>query len=466
MSSTGNMTLTSAGFSLAASADATIESTANLILSATTEVKVDSAGSVKIGTDGTTSLIIGSETCATTIGGDLIVNGKSTFIEKESLAVDDNLIVLNTVPSGTNIDAGILIQESPNDIVANGTPAASYTSGEQEAANTNQLKLSNTDVTSEVGKIIKITQGLYAGISLMIKEISGSVATFTTNWPEFTLEGDINTAEVNSGGFFGVLVIVGSDLDGSIFSEGCSILVVDTDGNEHLLKVISIVIGYNNIAMHVEPSSVFTIDVTKDIKVVSPGNSLSYEVYNNFMAAMYWDVQDQAMTFASVTADPGYGSITPGDLLNIKVKGAIVENFSIDGTDPAVYDSVNDKFESGALILKGGLGTTSNIVAIADTSVVDAPVLQLNQTSTDNTAKSVVSLSQGYTQGAFLEFTGSSSTENGVTVPGYSFLGVDNEEVTATLGGYVRVKINDLNTGDGNLGNDYYYIPIFRAESN
>ena len=436
---------------------------------------IDSTGAINIGTSTASSVVIGSSGKTTTVAGDLSVNGTVKTINRTQIEIGENLLTLNAASGGstTDIDGGLLIQSAPADIVLNSPPIGGEFSSSGAGQKPNQFGLASGsgDIITDANNIVNITTGLFTGQALRVKSVdfSNYIVTLDNNWTPVSLPG-AESATVNGGG---TITITGENMQPGSLTQG-SIISLLFGGKPELFYVnatptTDTAIEITFLYVYVGDSTVIpTGDSTSiTIPVLKPGANISYNVYNNFYAGMIWNAGTQKFNFASTQLDPGYGSVVQMALLDIVAKNALFDSLSFTGTTPATYNTNDQKIENTSLTLAGGLGTTSNILAHTDGSFtgINAPVVDLTQSSTNSSANSVLSLSQNYTAGAFMTLVGSSNTTSGsLTAPGYSIvsdLNSSNTNINGAIAGYVRISVTDNNTGLGALTDGFYYLPIY-----
>jgi hypothetical protein len=126
-----------------------------------------------------------------TISGDLIVNGSTTIVESNNVAIGDNILVLNSGPSGSH-DSGLLIQryQNANDTgtgdVVNDSPVYTDTLGSQIGLSSSQIKFSNNTSTTDnyyQNWWIKIITGFSTNQTRQITSYNGTSHIATLNSP-------------------------------------------------------------------------------------------------------------------------------------------------------------------------------------------------------------------------------------------------------------------------------------------
>lgn len=127
------------------------------------------------------------------IVGNLTVRGETTTVDTNNVSVKDNILILNSGPSGTN-DSGFVInryQQDNNigsgDIVSDVNPPETYTLPDQTGMNTSQLKLTiNANAINDyyVGWWIKISSGFSNNQVRRITSYNGTtkIATISSPW--------------------------------------------------------------------------------------------------------------------------------------------------------------------------------------------------------------------------------------------------------------------------------------------
>ena len=137
---------------------------------------------------------IGSSNGIVNILGNLHVVGSSTILSSTNLNVGTNSIIVNALPSGSNVDSSILVKRSGSDITTyDSAPIASYTTG-ASSGNTgigshNTLTLNSSDTFSGVNSWIKLTSGPLINQIAQILTKTDNIVTINTLSSPISLTG-------------------------------------------------------------------------------------------------------------------------------------------------------------------------------------------------------------------------------------------------------------------------------------
>lgn len=167
------------------------DSTNGTILTSLSDISLISNTSIRIANDQINypgvPVEIGTSTSITTIHGDLVVKGVTTTVDSETVTVKDNIMLVNSGPSGIS-DGGIAIKRyqpaADNSIGAVVTSTDDVITGTFEISGNTSTQV-NLGITSSTqsniynGWWIKITSGKGAGQVRKIKEYNGNTQIAT-----------------------------------------------------------------------------------------------------------------------------------------------------------------------------------------------------------------------------------------------------------------------------------------------
>jgi enhancing lycopene biosynthesis protein 2 len=207
VSNSGDLTITPSGN------DTTLSSTLTVNDATTLSSTLDVTGSVNLNndTDATSSTNGGSLTVDggaaiakklfvgtdLTVGGDLFVSGTTTTVNSTTVDITDNILKLNSGPSGSSYDSGLIIErfQSSNDLASGDviSDIAKETQSIQSATN-NTITLANTSNSTNdyyKGWWVKITSG--SGIDQVRK-----ITAYNGTTKVATLENNFTTNPSNN----------------------------------------------------------------------------------------------------------------------------------------------------------------------------------------------------------------------------------------------------------------------------
>lgn len=301
----GDIDLTSAGaFNFNSSGNSIITvSSGNLTLDANESLELVST-TVNIGTEGGVINVLGN----------LHVSGTTTTVNSTNLNIGENAIILNSSPSGSNIDSSILMKRSGVDITTyDSFPTSSYTTGSSVGvsgiASYNSLKLNSSDTTTAINSWIKITSGLFSDQIGQVVSIDASDATIKTNSSSIQLTG--SSFFVSSSG----TVLTGV---GSLFTSELQI------GQEILVT--------NDIT-----ETYYVSDISSDTIAILTGNTSNIEGVNCEILMVPWDPIDLASGTYTVSGSSGSMIVTCSNDFTSTISSGCSVQFVISGTKETYY---------------------------------------------------------------------------------------------------------------------------------
>lgn len=411
----GNVIITSAG---------SISETAG------TSHTMDAATIVSIGTTAATDVFIGRDGQNTTINGNLIVSGTTTTVSGNSTIFTDNLIVLNSGPSGEPLgatyDGGLLVDRSAADVTSD---VPSHATGTSTGSTTTTVKLE--DSTDYTNHYIKLTDGLMNGQFKLITSMTGDEAT-VSEWQSTPLTGSNFT----------------------VGSSGTTLVGIETQFETELRVGATISINDQNyVVLSIADDVNATLDGVNSTDgnapssaMLSPGN-VTYSIYKRSLVGMFYQEATDKFVFASTLSDPGQATVTIGDFLDVKMN-------AITTTETANAAWSGSSFTSGAMLMDGGLGTTKNIMIQGDGSSVGDSLMTIAQTNANGAQPTLYMSQADNTQGII---SIKSASADGGKIQSLVKSTVSAE---ADLSGFVKVYIDDTNSTNG-ITSGYYFIPIY-----
>ena len=243
----------------------------------------------------------------------------------------------------------------------------------------------------------------------------------------------------------------------SNYTEGMTIKIIETAIATNFKYVVITAIVDDAINMTLTISSALTFSGAVTIEFISPGEGITYYIYENLYSGTVWDSVTDRFKFVSSTSSTEIADETPLDVFGKKLlftnaSLSLNEGSTNGGTwNGADYTSLPSA--GGALVCTDGGISVNNISTFnADTNTDVVSFIQNTPASTGQCAGFV----QSSLTAPFLSFTGVS----GDTATNTSLV-LDNANITAaTIKGYMKIKIFDNSTA-GTILNGTYYMPLY-----
>ena len=410
-------------------------------------------GSLEIGSHTNGPVSIGSAGQTVTIAGNLVVSGTSTTIDS-TIIKSDPLILLNSGPKGTpngdNHDSGILIDRTASDVI-NDLPEFSghiTQSTTSKSVSGKFVRLAETDVGDYAGYYyIKLTSGPFQNQYRLIEKFGAPDAQVQDDWTPVVLTG--RDFKISNNTLFGNDSIFRSELSigSGIVVNSKYYLITNVESDNTASVIFSPREGE-------EGDGNDNGDVSANI--VMPGADITYSMYGRDIVGMIWEAANDNFAFMSTTYNPEFGTVAINHYLDVKMNNLNANAIKLTGTDAAVWDD-KSAFSSGELLLDGGIGTKSNIMAHSDGAAIGGPVLSLSQSNTVG-AQPLAYLNQADQTQSFFSFEGTSADLTGVTNTIVN--AASNSNLSTYLQAFVKISLKDNGTKNA-VANGSYYIPLY-----